>query len=378
MIYLDNAATTFPKPEEVRCAVANCLRCYAANPGRAGHALAAKASDMVFQTREELATFFGAQTQRTIFTCNCTHAINLALKGVLRRGDHVILSSLEHNAVLRPLERLRQDGVVTYDIAQVVPQDTAQTLRNTETLIRPETRLLFVTHVSNVFGTVLPLAELSLLAQKRGLLFGVDAAQSAGVYPISLDKIGIDLLCLPGHKGLFGPMGTGALLLSSRVEPLPLMEGGTGTLSLEKTMPDSLPDRLESGTLNLPGIAGLFAGLRFIRDYGIHAIRRHEQTLCRCLREDLSVIPGAHLFGEEENTLLSFALEGRSSEEVGARLDRCGFAVRAGFHCAALAHTRHPSTDSGTIRVSPSVFNTIKQIKNLSFCLNQIAKRKDL
>ena len=280
--------------------------------------------------------------------------------------------------MLRPLERLRQDGIVTYDIAQVVPKDTAQTLRNVQALIRPETRLLFVTHVSNVFGTVLPLAELSLLAQKRGLLFGVDAAQSAGVYPISLEQTGIDLLCLPGHKGLFGPMGIGALLLSSRGDPLPLMEGGTGSLSLQRTMPESLPDRLESGTLNLPGIAGLYAGLRFVQKHGVKAILAHEQALCRCLREDLSAIPGVHLFGEEGNTLLSFALEGRSSEEVGAWLDRCGFAVRAGFHCAALAHTRHPSTDSGTVRVSPSVFNSIKQIKNLSFCLNQIALRKDL
>ena len=378
MIYLDNAATTFPKPEAVRCAVGECLRCYAANPGRAGHALATKASDRVFAAREALAAFFGAQTDRTIFTCSCTHAVNLALKGVLQKGDHVVLSSLEHNAVLRPLERLRQDGVITYDVAQVVPENPLETVRHYQALIRPQTRLLFATHVSNVFGTVLPILELSHLAQKHGLLFGVDAAQSAGVYPVSLENTGIDLLCLPGHKGLFGPMGTGALLLSPRVEPRPLLEGGTGSLSLQSTMPDSLPERLESGTLNLPGIVGLHAGLRFVRERGVDAIRCQEAALCRVLREDLSVIRGVRLFGEDGATLLSFALEGRASEDVAAALDRCGFAVRAGFHCAALAHTRHPSTETGTVRVSPSLFNTKKQIKNFSFCVNQIALRKNL
>lgn len=378
MIYLDNAATTFPKPESVGRAVADCLRCYAANPGRSGHRLAAKASAQVFAAREALASLFGAQTERTVFTSGCTHAVNLALKGVLQKGDHVIISSLEHNAVLRPLERLRRDGVVTYDIAAVAPDDEMQTVRNVEALIRPETRLLFVTHVSNVFGTVLPLRALSRLADSRGLLFGVDAAQSAGVFPLSLETAAIDLLCLPGHKGLFGPMGTGALLLSPRVDPLPLLEGGTGSLSLEPEMPRMLPERLESGTLNLPGVAGLLAGLRFVAATGTDAVRSHEEALCKALREDLSVIPGVRLFGPEKQTLLSFSVMGRSSEEIGALLDRCGFAVRAGFHCAALAHTLHPSTETGTVRVSPSVFNTKKQIKNLSFCINQIAMRNIL
>lgn len=375
MIYLDNAATSFPKPVSVSRAVVDCMCCYGANPGRAGHALAAKASEQLFLARERLASFFGAKTERTVFCNNCTHAVNLALKGVLRQGDHVIISSLEHNAVLRPLERLRQDGIVTYDIAQVVFDDSAQTVQNAEALIRPETRLLFVTHVSNVFGIALPLEDLSHLAQKHDMLFGVDAAQSAGVYPLSLEKTGIDLLCLPGHKGLFGAMGTGALLLSDRVEPQPLLEGGTGSLSLQKDMPQSLPERLESGTVNLPGIVGLHAGLRFVSGQGIDAIRCYEQALCSTLREDLSVIPGVHVFGREGGTLLSFALDGITSETIGFELDRCGFGVRAGFHCAALAHTRHPSTATGTVRVSPSIFNTKKQIKNLCFCLNKIAKQ---
>ena len=378
MIYLDNAATTFPKPDCVRFAVQQCLRCFSANPGRAGHALAAKAGEQVYLAREALASFFGAKTERTVFTSNCTHAVNLALKGVLKKGDHVIISSLEHNAVLRPLERLCQDGVVTYDVAQVVPGDPARTAETFRALIRPATRLLFVTHVSNVFGTVLPLRELSRLAQEHDLLFGVDAAQSAGVYPLSLERDGIDLLCLPGHKGLFGPMGTGALLLSPSVQLRPLTEGGTGSQSLPKTMPQTLPDRLESGTLNLPGIVGLHAGVGFVSRSGVDVIRAHEAALIRSPREDLSVIPGVRLFGEAGGTLLSFAVEGLPSEAVASMLDRCGFAVRAGFHCAALAHTRHPSTESGTVRVSPSVFTLKKQIKNFSFSVNQIALHRNL
>ena len=382
MIYFDNAATSFPKPDSVWQAALRCQRCYGANPGRAGHALAARASEEVFAAREALASFFGAQTENTVFTFNCTHAINLALKGVLRPGDHVIISSLEHNAVLRPLARMQSDGAITFDVAQIAPGNEAETLRRVEALIQPNTALLFVTHVSNVFGTVLPLRSLSALAARHGLLFGVDAAQSAGTLPLHLENDGIDLLCFPGHKGLFGPMGTGALLLSPRVHPRALMEGGTGSFSLQQTQPDILPEGLESGTLNLPGIVGLHAGVRFVQQTGLSAIREHEEALCETLRTDLSVIRGISLFDEmapaSRRTLLSFAMNGRSAEEVEEALSRCGFAVRAGFHCAALAHTRHPSTQTGTVRVSPSVFNTKKQIKNLSFCLNQIAMQKNL
>ena len=379
MIYLDNAATTFPKPQCVLQAVQRCLRCYAANPGRAGHALAAMADETVFETRRALAAFFGADVTRTAFCFNCTHAINTALKGVLQKGDHVIISSLEHNAVLRPLEHLRQNGVIEYDILQVAPENDVLTLQRAAALIQPQTRLLFVTHVSNVFGTVLPIRKLAALANAHGILFGVDAAQSAGVFDLNLQADAIDLLCIPGHKGLFGPMGTGALLFSTKVTPAPLLQGGTGSLSLEKQQPDVLPDQFESGTLNLPGIAGLSAGLRFLKQTGTAAIRAHEAELISSLREDLSVISGVRLYDElrsaQPQTLLSFSVASMSSEEVGSALNQFGFAVRAGFHCAALAHTRHGSSESGTVRVSPSVFNTKKQIKSLSFCINQIAKR---
>ncbi len=378
MIYLDNAATTFPKPDCVYRAVSECLRCFGANPGRAGHRLSAKAAERVYETREEIAAFFGGSPERTAFTLNCTHAINFALKGVLQKGDHVIISSLEHNAVLRPLEAMKEAGVITFDVARVVPQNEKATLENVRALLRPETRLLFVTHVSNVFGTVLPVEQLASFARSRGLLFGLDAAQSAGVFDISMEKLPVDLLCLPGHKGLFGPMGTGALLLSDRVSPRPLIEGGTGSFSLQHRQPDVLPDALESGTLNLPGICGLGAGLSFVRRVGTKAILQHETQLMRLLREDLSVIPGVERFGEAPETLLSFRIAGQPAEQTGSLLDRMGVAVRAGYHCAALAHTSFETTDTGTVRVSPSLFNTKNQIKNLSFSVNQIAMGKVL
>ena len=383
MIYLDNAATTFPKPPEVLQAVQQCAGCFGANPGRGGYKLAERAGETVFNVRRALADFFGGTVQHTVFCFNCTHAINLALKGTLKKGDHVILSSMEHNAVLRPLERLRAQNGITYDILQVDPQHPQVTADRARALIRPETRLLFVTHVSNVFGTVLPVRALSGVAKQNGLLFGVDAAQSAGVFDLDLQKDGIDLLCMPGHKGLFGPMGTGALLFSDRVQLQPLLEGGTGTRSLEKTQPMQPPEGYESGTLNLPGIAGLGAGLRFICRYGgTAAVRAHEEALIRTLQEDLSAIRAIELYdslrSDDAQTLLSFSFPHRTSEEIAAELDRCGFAVRAGYHCAALAHTLHHASKDGTVRVSPSVFNTKKQIKNFAFCMNQIALRKIL
>ena len=378
MIYLDNAATTFPKPDCVTRAVADCLCCFGANPGRAGHRLSVKAAERVFATREAVASFFGFAPERTVFTLNCTHAINFALKGTLQKGDHVIISSLEHNAVLRPLEEMKAAGVIDFDAARVDPRSDAQTLENIRALLRPNTRLLFVTHVSNVFGTVLPVDSLAALAQERGLLFGLDAAQSAGVYAISRETLPVDLLCLPGHKGLYGPMGTGVLLLSERITPRPLIEGGTGSLSLQRRQPAFLPDALESGTLNLPGICGLGAGVSFVQRVGVKNIRQHETQLISLLREDLSVIPDVEVFGDAPGTLLSFRIAKQPAEQTGALLDRSGIAVRAGYHCAALAHTSYATTDTGTVRVSPSVFSTKNQIKNLSFSLNQIAMGKVL
>ena len=383
MIYFDNAATSFPKPSCVLREVTDCLRCYGANPGRGGHRLSVAAGDAVFETRTLLSDLFGGTPERTVFTKNCTEAINCVLKGTLQSGEHVIISSLEHNAVLRPLERLRLERGVQYDVASVCPDNRTQTVKNVEALLRKETKLLFFTLVSNVFGTVLPIAALGKLAKARGLLFAVDAAQGAGTEVIDLRRDGVDYLCMPGHKGLLGPMGTGVLMLGKNAEVLPLLEGGTGSFSLSAAQPPDYPDRLESGTLNLPGIVGLRAGLRYLTAFGgIDAARRKEQALVRLLKEDLSVVRGVRVFDEMltdgTGTLLSFTFNDAHSEETAALLDGRGFAVRAGYHCSMLAHTSCGTEKTGTVRVSPGLFNTKAQIKNFIFCLNQIAMRKKI
>ena len=382
MIYLDNAATTFPKPDCVKNAMSDCMRCFAANPGRGSHRLSARAGEILFDARETLAAFFGGSPERVVFTLNCTQAINYALKGVLKKGDHIVISSLEHNAVYRPLFRMQQDGLIEFDTANVVPGSDAKTVQNFAGLIKENTRMIFTTHVSNVFGTELPVAALSELARKNGLLFGLDAAQSAGIYPIDMQARQIDLLCMPGHKGLLGPMGTGVFMFGQAVDPAPIMEGGTGSLSLQAAQPAEYPDRLESGTVNLPGIAGLCEGVQFLRRIGgPEAVHDKEMRLVRSLKEGLHNIPGAKVFDHmqsDDGALLSFNVENQPAEETALLLSRCGLAVRGGYHCAALAHESAGTAALGTVRVSPGYFNTIKQIKSFIFSVNQIALKKKI
>ena len=377
MIYLDNAATTFPKPECVTRAMMNCMQSYAANPGRGSHCLSMRAGEALFDARQTLASFFGCSPERVIFTANCTQAINYALKGVLKQGDHVIISSLEHNAVYRPLFRMQEEGLIRFDVAEVVPRNDEKTVANFENLICEKTKLIFTTHVSNVFGTQLPIERLANLAHSRGLLFGVDAAQSAGVYQINMQKTGIDMLCVPGHKGLFGPMGTGAILFGENVSPEPIMEGGTGSLSLQAQQPADYPDRLESGTVNLPGIVGLREGIRFLnRIGGPAAVHEKEKQLICLLKSDLNCIPNIRVFDEmqdDDAALLSFNIGELPAEQTAQLLNRRGFAVRGGYHCAALAHEAMKTTARGTVRVSPGYFNTKKEIKSFIFSVNQIA-----
>lgn len=382
MIYLDNAATTYPKPESVYKAVDCVQRFHGANPGRGGHRLSVDSGRIVFSVREKLAEMFGTESDRVIFTLNCTHAVNTALKGLLCKGDHVIISSLEHNSVLRPIEKLCRENKISYDIAFVNPGSDKLTLNEFEKLIRPDTKMIVCCHVSNVFGTVLPIKQISRLAKKHNILFGVDAAQSAGAYELNMENDGIDFLCVPGHKGLFGPMGTGVLLLGKNIVPDSLTEGGTGSMSLEPAQPTVLPDKLESGTLNLPGIAGLGAGIDFVKSIGIKSIHEKEAALVKVFIEDLSVIRNVVIYNnmhsKKDATLVSFNIGDLHSEEVSQMLDDFGFAVRAGFHCSMLAHNCYSTVEKGTIRVSPGIFNTKKEIKNLSFCVNKIAMKKNI
>ncbi len=383
MIYLDNAATSFPKPQRVLDAMYAYARCFGANPGRGGHRLSMKAGERVFACREKLADHFGCESERVAFTNNCTTALNTAIKGVLGKGDHVVISSLEHNSVLRPVHDLAEKGIITYSVARVNPLDDNETLKSFALQVKENTRAMIVTHVSNVFGTVLPIEKLCTYCKAKGILFILDGAQSAGSHVINMKKQGIDILCIPGHKGLLGPMGTGALLFGDSVEIKALTRGGTGSHSLSENQPTVYPDRLESGTVNMPGIAALYEGIKAVQGFGgERAVLSKEAELIHLLREDLSVIPSADVYSEmhggKSTNLLSFNLGDLHSEVVSAMLDRDGIAVRAGYHCSYLAHKNYSTSEKGCVRVSTGIFNSKKDIKNLVFSLNKIAKSKNL
>ena len=350
MIYLDNAATTFPKPTCVHRAVQQAMIYYGANPGRAGHDLSLKTAEMVYRTRCKAAKLFDCEAEQVVFTKNCTEAINTAIKGIVNPGDHIIISDLEHNAVYRVAEGLKRKGVIDYDIAPTFDNDE-QTVWHFEHLIRPNTVLIACTQGSNVFGNRIPVEKIGRAAHRRGVLMLADAAQTAGLLRLSMRKNEIDFLCMPGHKGLYGPTGTGMLILNSSVLPGPLCDGGTGSLSMEPTMPDFLPDRLESGTLNTAGIIGLGAGIDFVCQNTPERLYEHEMRLCRDLYSEEPKL-GKNL------PLISFNIKGVPSETTAELLNRCGIAVRAGFHCAALAHQRMRTDKSGTVRVSLGAFNT--------------------
>lgn len=377
MIYLDNAATTNPKPASVIHAVDRALRRYCANPGRSGHSASAAASQAVYHARRNTADFFGMpQEENVVFTPNCTAALNTVIKGVLRQGDHAVISSMEHNSVLRPLEQLKQAGKITYSVAAVGATDD-ETIDAFRGAINSHTRLIICTHASNVFGTILPVRRLCALAHSNGILFCLDAAQSAGVLPISMSEDRYDYVCCAGHKGLYGPMGTGVLLINSAVIPDPLTAGGTGSESSDPMMPSYLPDRLESGTLNVPGIVGLNAGIDFVRQYGQEKIYQKELAHIRVLYDQLRRMKRVRLLTAHPDErlcapVLSFAVEGTDSETVAEYLSRSHqIAVRAGLHCAPLAHRQSGTELGGTVRVAPSVFTTNPEIQNFIKAMNK-------
>ena len=376
MIYLDNAATSFPKPRAVTQAMYKAASCYA-NASRGSYFASAAAGKVVFETRNKIAELFGTEAENIVFTKNCTESLNTAIKGMLKKGDHVIISSLEHNSVLRPVEKLFEKGIITYSIAKVDPQNDSITLNSFKSLIRPNTKLIVCTHVSNVFGTVLPISEIGALAKKYGICFIVDAAQSAGTFDINLINNDIDILCMPGHKGLLGPMGTGVMILNTKKIPDSFIEGGTGSLSLEKHQPDFLPDKFESGTLNIPGIAGISAGLDVIKSYGgISAIYEHEKELTDIFVNDAASLKNVRVYKNMHGSLyapvVSFSVGKMHSEQVAEKLSECGIAIRAGYHCSYLAHKTCNTQQYGTVRVSPGLFSVKKDIKYLTFCIKKI------
>lgn len=382
MIYFDNAATTSPKPEQVIKAVNEALRTNSSNPGRAGHSMAYQTAEKIYQTRKELADFFGIEKEENvIFTHNCTYAINCVIKGLAKPGGHFICSSLEHNAVIRPLETLKERGVCNYSIAKVGLSDD-ETVENFENLISDDTIAIICTGASNVFGKKLPVKGLSELAHRYGLIFALDAAQTAGITKIDCGKDGIDFLCVAAHKGLYAPMPTGLLIINCDKQLETITEGGTGNLSAVLSQPDGLPERLESGTINVPGIAGTKAGLEFVKKIGVNEIYKHEESIIENIYSGLSEINDIVLYTnpfsefESFSPLLSFNIKNLNSEEVAAALSEDNIAVRAGYHCAITAHRAYNTESTGTVRIAPSVFTENKDVKLLLNSVLKIAKSK--
>ena len=361
IMYLDNAATSFPKPPAVISAVSDCMRYCGGNPGRGSHALSLEAAKEIYACREVAARFFGAEPDRVVFTLNTTHALNLAIKGLLRQYGsskvQVLCSDMEHNAVYRPLYKLATEGRIDFDVFPTFPtarlESKSRILSSLSTKIRPDTRMVVCAHASNICSEVLPIEEIAALCHRKGLYFVVDGAQSAGVYDLNVDGMGIDALCVPGHKGLMGPQGTGMLILGKGVTLDTLLEGGNGMDSLRGEMSADAPERYEAGTLQTPAIAGLRAGMEFVESVGINAIREHERRLGGILREGLLTLPKVKVYApHREGGVVLFSMEGHTSEEVGSLLDREGICVRPGFHCTALGHRTLGTPDGGAVRAS--------------------------
>ena len=368
MIYLDNSATTYPKPPSVIQAVNNAVRYYGFNPGRGGYARSIRASGKVYETRNIVKRFFNApDEQGVIFTSGCTHSLNLVIKGALNRGDHVVISSFEHNAVLRPLRKLSDIGYITYTVAEVAVGDDDKTIESFRNAINSRTSLFVCTHASNVFGIRLPVERLCALAHSYNIKFCLDAAQSAGLVDIDVQRDGYDYVCCAGHKYLYGPMGTGILVIS-RGDPLnTLIEGGTGSESSDSRMPEYYPDRLEAGTANIIGISGLGAGIEFVSQRGVDNIRRRESKLIAGLRSRLSSLDRITVYGDDTGVpVLAFAVDGIDSEQVSRYLaDNADIAVRSGLHCAPLAHRSMGTIDNGAVRIAPCVYTSEKDVQIL-------------
>ncbi len=375
MIYLDNAATTWPKPNEVVEAVTKSMRSYGANPGRSGHKMAIKTLEKVYECRELVADFFGIQNpENAIFTSNATSSLNLAIKGVLKEGDHAICTVMDHNSVLRPLHSLVPKIEVSVADADSDGYVSLNTIKN---LIKPNTRLVVMPHVSNVCGTVMPIEDVAKMCREKGILFLLDASQSAGILKINMTEMNIDLLAAPGHKSLYGPMGTGLLLINTKEELEPLISGGTGSYSKELTQPAELPDRFESGTLNLPGICGLGEGIRYINKIGINNICEHETRLTSYLLSGLNSINGIKVIGKKtidgRTAVVSFVHNEKDSVEIADYLNSSfSIATRALYHCAYKAHQALGTADCGTVRISPSIFSTLSEIKLLLYAIEHI------
>lgn len=377
-IYLDNAATSYPKPAEVHEKLASFLLEHGANPGRGSYRMVQEAEQCISGARRAIASFFNApDPTRVLFALNATDALNMGLKGALRKGDHVITGTTDHNSVIRPLNRLESEGFIS--VTKVAP-GASGSIRpdDVAAALRPETRLVALVHGSNVSGALLPAAEIGALTRDRGVLFLVDAAQTAGTWPVDLREMKIDMIAVPGHKALLGPAGTGALVLDPAVELSPWREGGTGGDSAHPVQPEEYPHHMEAGTLNTPGIAAMVEGIRWVERKGIDAIRAHELALVRRLVSSLADARKVRFYGPPPSadrvSVVSLNIEGRSPDEVAGILDSSfDIAVRSGLHCAPGAHRELGTFPAGTVRISPGPFNTPEEMEVVADAIRRIA-----
>lgn len=378
MIYLDNSATSFPKPICVTNAVSRAMKIYGANPGRSGHTMSKKSGLEIERARQVVTDFFGAyDTKNVAFTLNCTQAINMVIKGILKPGDHVVVSNLEHNAVMRPIRKLEKINYINFTVANIYPEDFDKTVDSFRNSINSKTRLIICTHASNVLGVRAPIERISAMAKIYEIPILVDTAQSAGLLPIDIKNMDIDFLCVAGHKALYGPMGTGILITNEGDKLDTIIEGGTGTNSLTFCHPKEMPQKFESGTPNMSGISGLKAGIEFVQKTGIKNIFNHELNLILYLYDNLKNMKNVELYTPRPNRdffvpVLSFNIKNYTSDEIGKILNSNNIEVRTGLHCAPTAHKTIDTLERGTVRVSPSIFNNKQEINKLINIVSKI------
>ncbi len=379
MIYADNSATSFPKPQSVYAEVCRAVRVYGGNAGRSGHRMSMQSAEQIYHCRETVADFFHVDnSENIIFTPGCTYALNMVIRGILRRGDHAVISDLEHNSVSRVVHEMTKTGI-TYTVAETVHGDFETTLDNFRKAINDKTKLIVVTHASNVTGTILPVSRIVALAHQYQISVLVDIAQTGGIIPMNLTQLNADFVACAGHKGLMGLMGTGILYLKNAESVSPLIFGGTGSSSLELSQPEILPDKFESGTGNLIGICSLRKGIEFLNTRGVENIHKQEFSLLEELYDSLKKIPNVRLYTPEPRMdyhapLLSFNIGTMPSEDVAKILDKqYQIYVRAGLHCAPLAHRKLHTENQGTVRISLSCFNNRTQIKTIVHAVTNIS-----
>lgn len=377
MIYFDNAATTYPKPEVVLNEIIDVMKYSGGNPGRGSHRLSLAAANKIFESRSAVAAHFGGSPENVVFTYNTTYALNIAIKAFARRGSHVLISDIEHNSVYRPIYALSRHGI-NFDIFNA-SCDEDSVLESIRAKLRPNTRLICTSLASNICGIRFPADKIGALCRSRGIIFITDAAQCAGSCRINIEAAGIDALCAPAHKGLYGPQGCGFIVFSKRhnenaVRLQTFAEGGSGVNSLEHVMPSVLPERFEAGTLGTPGIAGLQAGIRFVESIGTEQIYSHENALYRRARDMLASLSNVKIYTPESDRggILLFNIAEKPSTEVAEALDKNNICVRAGFHCSPLAHAKLKTGENGAVRLSFGVYNRMQDLETFYKCIKEL------